>query len=77
MKNRKLFVAGAAIVAVLGLTCTRGLAKDATSILNQLSTVSTLASTVPANGDINPYGVAEVKRTVGNLVAGHFLCHNC
>ncbi|MBZ5669372.1 MAG: hypothetical protein LAO04_06565 [Acidobacteriia bacterium] len=76
MKNRKLFVAGAAIVAVLGLTCTRGLAKDATSILNQLSTVSTLASTVPANGDINPYGVAEVKRTVGNLVAGHFLISN-
>jgi len=76
VKNLTLFVAGAAIVAVLGLTGTRGFANGGTSILNQLSTVSTLASTVPANGDINPYGVAKVKRTTGNLVAGHFLVSN-
>jgi len=35
-----------------------------------------LASTVPANGDINPYGVAVVPRTVGNLVRGHVLVSN-
>ena len=75
MKNRTVFVLGAAIVAVLSLTGIRGFADDG-SILNQLSTVSTLASTVPANGDLNPYGVAKVKQTVGNLQAGHFLVSN-
>ena len=39
-------------------------------------TVATLGSTVPANGDINPYGIARVPRTVGHLVAGRFLVSN-
>ena len=38
--------------------------------------VATLGSTVPANGDVNPYGVALVPRTVGKLVAGRFLVSN-
>jgi hypothetical protein len=46
------------------------------SILNQFATVSTVGSTVPANGDVNPYGVAQVKTSVGNLVAGHILVSN-
>ena len=33
-------------------------------------------STVPANGDINPYGVAIVPRSSGNLVQGHVLVSN-
>lgn len=39
-------------------------------------TVTTLGSTVPANGDVNPYGVARVPRTTGNLVRGNFLVSN-
>jgi hypothetical protein len=39
-------------------------------------TIVTVASTVPANGDINPYGVAVVQRSTGNLVAGHILISN-
>jgi hypothetical protein len=39
-------------------------------------TVATLGSTVPANGDVNPYGVARVPRTVGSLVEGRFLVSN-
>lgn len=39
-------------------------------------TVATLGSTVPANGDVNPYGVARVPRTVGKLVEGRFLVSN-
>jgi hypothetical protein len=46
------------------------------SILNRLRTVVTVASTVPANGDINPYGVAEVQRSVGKLRAGNILVSN-
>jgi len=33
-------------------------------------------STVPANGDINPYGVAVVPRSSGKLVRGHILVSN-
>ncbi|HEX8727002.1 MAG TPA: hypothetical protein VF739_00175, partial [Ktedonobacterales bacterium] len=35
-----------------------------------------MASTVPANGDINPYGVAVIPHSVGNLVAGNVLVSN-
>jgi hypothetical protein len=35
-----------------------------------------VASTVPANGDVNPYGMAQVKRTVGKLSSGHILISN-
>lgn len=38
--------------------------------------VAVLGSTVPANGDVNPYGVARVPRSVGNLVEGRFLVSN-
>ena len=38
--------------------------------------VSTVASTVPANGDVNPYGVAVVPRSMGRLVQGAVLVSN-
>jgi hypothetical protein len=38
--------------------------------------VTTVASTVPANGDVNPYGVARVPVTRGSLHAGHILVSN-
>lgn len=49
---------------------------DNRAILPALKTNTTIASTVPWNGDLNPYGVAEVKRTIGNLRAGHILVSN-
>lgn len=39
-------------------------------------TVSTVASTVPGNGDVNPYGVAVVHRSQDKLVAGDVLVSN-
>jgi hypothetical protein len=39
-------------------------------------TVTPGPSTVPANGDVNPYGVAVVPRTTGKLVKGHVLVSN-
>lgn len=51
-------------------------ADDDPPILKQLTTVSTVASTVPANGDVNPYGIVRVERTVGKLEAGHILVSN-
>jgi len=38
--------------------------------------ISQIASTVPANGDINPYGVAVVQDSTGNLVKGDVLVSN-
>jgi hypothetical protein len=47
-----------------------------TSFLGGLSGISTVATTVPANGDVNPYGVAVVPRSVGGLVKGDVLVSN-
>src|SRR5260370_14609855 len=44
--------------------------------LGPFHTVTTLTSTVPGNGDINPYGVFVVPRSVGNLVKGDILVSN-
>jgi hypothetical protein len=38
--------------------------------------ISVLASTVPSNGDVNPYGVAVVPTTMGSLVQGNILVSN-
>jgi hypothetical protein len=44
--------------------------------ISQFHHISGVASTVPANGDVNPYGTAVVKRSAGKLVAGHVLVSN-
>jgi hypothetical protein len=46
------------------------------SFLSQFDSVSTVASTVPANGDVNPYGIVNVPRTTGDLVQGDTLVSN-
>jgi predicted lipoprotein with Yx(FWY)xxD motif len=44
--------------------------------LASLGTVSQVASTVPANGDVNPYGIVFVPTSVGKLKAGQMLVSN-
>lgn len=39
-------------------------------------TITTVASTVPGNGDINPYGIVVVPHTIGKLVQGNLLISN-
>jgi len=39
-------------------------------------TITVVASTVPSDGDINPYGIFVVPTTVGNLVKGNLLISN-
>jgi hypothetical protein len=46
------------------------------SFLSMLHHVTTLTSAVPANGDVNPYGVAVVPVTAGSLVANSVLVSN-
>ena len=49
---------------------------QATAFLARLGTASTVASTVPANGDVNPYGIALVPASTGQLLAGSLLVSN-
>jgi hypothetical protein len=46
------------------------------SFIKHFNTITTVSSTIPANGDVNPYGVAQVPESSGNLVAGRFLISN-
>jgi hypothetical protein len=46
------------------------------TFLGGLSTITPVSSTVPPRGDVNPYGVAVVPRSVGDLHAGDVLVSN-
>ena len=46
------------------------------AFLGSLHKVHKIASTVPANGDVNPYGMAVVPGSGGKLVAGDVLVSN-
>ncbi|MES4902432.1 MULTISPECIES: hypothetical protein [unclassified Streptomyces] len=50
--------------------------RDGRPFLGPLHTVSTIASTVPPNGDLNPYGTVLVKKSVGDLRRGNVLVSN-
>lgn len=64
-------------VLVAGLTFVASpLFAAGSSVLSNLNNLSVLSSTVPANGDINPYGLVRVPRTIGDLQAGHYLISN-
>jgi hypothetical protein len=46
------------------------------SFIGQFNTITTLGSTVPSNGDKNPYGIVTVPSSVGSLVRGDILVSN-
>ena len=46
------------------------------SFVGGFNTTTVVASTVPANGDVNPYGVAVVKDSLGHLRRGNVLVSN-
>ncbi|MET7426967.1 hypothetical protein [Dactylosporangium sp. NPDC005555] len=50
--------------------------RSRTPFINQFNKTSVVASTVPANGDINPYGVAVVPRSKDKLRKGEVLVSN-
>jgi hypothetical protein len=72
-----------AVAVAMGLTvaaCSSGAGmasnRARSSFLHGLHRVTQVASTVTANGDLNPYGVAVVPASVGRLVAGDTLVDN-
>jgi len=64
------------LLFALTLLCAPLRATDNDSILKKRNTIDTISSTVPANGDINPYGLVRVPRSIGNLREGHYLVSN-
>ncbi|MGC1129166.1 MAG: hypothetical protein WA875_06360, partial [Candidatus Acidiferrales bacterium] len=83
MKTKvQIAVGGAILLAALAIGGTMQGAfggdggADNNSILKHLKNISTVSSTVPTNGDVNPYGIARVQKTVGNLTRGHILISN-
>jgi hypothetical protein len=75
-----LVLAGCGSTSTSTSSSTSAAASTATSssapFLANLRTVSNVASTVPANGDINPYGIVTVPTSVGKLQAGQLLISN-
>ena len=67
--RRFLALTGAALFALASANADQ-------PFLNTLHTITTLTSTVPGNGDVNPYGVAIVPATNGALTAGNILVSN-
>jgi len=64
-------------MALLSMAVANGSARAAYgSSIAALNTVTTISTTVPANGDLNPYGVTRVPSTKGSLVEGRFLISN-
>ena len=63
---------------IAGAASIGGAAAQGTSspFLKSLHAIKTIGSTVPANGDVNPYGIALVPRSVGSLAAGDYLVSN-
>jgi hypothetical protein len=47
-----------------------------TAFSKPFKTVTQIGSTVPANGDVNPYGIVNVATSSGKLVAGDILISN-
>jgi hypothetical protein len=82
MKPTRRSAAAAAMIvtATAGLLAGSGImagaASAGTTFIGNLNTVTPIASTIPANGDVNPYGVAVVPRSTGNLRQGNVLVSN-
>jgi hypothetical protein len=84
MKATRRYVAGlaavvtttAGLLAGLGLMAGGASAAGFSAFVGPLHKTSVLASTVPGNGDVNPYGVAVVPRSTGDLQSGDVLVSN-
>jgi hypothetical protein len=73
MRQSKLIVSAGLLLMLLA---TGASGSGSGGFIGTLGHNASIASTVPENGDQNPYGVAVVPRTTGNLVAGHILVSN-
>jgi hypothetical protein len=77
---RRSAAMGVIVTATAGLLAGSGIwattANASTSFLGGLTQNTPVNSTIPQNGDLNPYGVAVVPRSTGDLVQGDVLVSN-
>jgi hypothetical protein len=66
--------AGAAALALV--PAAQAGAATHSSFIGRFHKISTIASTVPHNGDVNPYGIVVIRQSLGRLRAGHVLISN-
>jgi hypothetical protein len=73
-----LAAAGAAVVGGGFLAASPALAGPSghSTFIGRFHRISNIASTVPGNGDVNPYGVAVVRHSEGRLHRGDVLVSN-
>jgi len=78
MSKRSFYaVAGGVLAAaVIAASSVASAGASPSAFLASLHAVSTIGSTVPPNGDVNPYGLAVVPASVGSLTAGDYLVSN-
>lgn len=78
MKRLLTSICSCALIGVAGVAAAGSPSRPNSDapVLPRLKTISVIASTVPENGDVNPYGMAQVKHTIGNLSSGHILVSN-
>ena len=69
-----IVMATAGLLAGSGIVATAANASD--TFIGPLNHTKVIASTVPANGDVNPYGVAVVPHSTGRLYRGDVLVSN-
>jgi hypothetical protein len=69
-----IVTATAGLLAGSGIVATAANASD--TFIGPLNHTKVIASTVPANGDVNPYGVAVVPHSTGRLYRGDVLVSN-
>jgi hypothetical protein len=67
---------GAVAAATIAVVAVSPAGAAPVPFLSHFSTSTEIASTVPGNGDVNPYGVANVPFSTGALVGGDTLVSN-
>jgi hypothetical protein len=70
-QHKELLLATCRKVSTLVITIT-----TVVGVAAGLTGVTAIHSTIPANGDVNPYGVFRIPRTVGRLTKGNILVSN-
>jgi hypothetical protein len=69
-------VTAAALVSAVAWAGSTSAGASTTTFLSSLGRAMRVASTVPGNGDVNPYGLAMVPGTAGRLTKGDILVSN-
>ena len=69
-------VAAAATAAFVLAPAAGAQARSSGSFIGHFHHIKTIASTVPGNGDVNPYGTVVIRQTQGDLQRGNVLISN-